>query len=238
MTDSGIAPYVSYATSFEPLLGTDSVTNIPFSPTEGEQFEAGIKFDGRALGDDVKLFATLAVFKINQKNVVSTGGGVLPVFGTQTGKVEVYGGEMEFVARIREQLSINGSYSYTHSEIKESNVVDEIGEPLPVTPKHKVSLLVDYTFQRGSLGGLGFGLGGRYVSTSAGSLPGAFNPVVLYSDSPVLFDAIVHYDTPGWRFAINGSNIFDKRYVARCASVSNCTFGASRQVIGTVTKKF
>ncbi|MCB2062627.1 MAG: TonB-dependent siderophore receptor [Novosphingobium sp.] len=238
VTDSGIAPYVSYATSFEPLLGTDSVTNIPFSPTEGEQFEAGIKFDGRALGDDVKLFATLAVFKINQKNVVSTGGGVLPVFGTQTGKVEVYGGEMEFVARIREQLSINGSYSYTHSEIKESNVVDEIGEPLPVTPKHKVSLLVDYTFQRGSLGGLGFGLGGRYVSTSAGSLPGAFNPVVLYSDSPVLFDAIVHYDTPGWRFAINGSNIFDKRYVARCASVSNCTFGASRQVIGTVTKKF
>ncbi|MCB2047342.1 MAG: TonB-dependent siderophore receptor [Novosphingobium sp.] len=244
VTDSGIAPYVSYATSFEPVLGSDSVTGVPFKPTEGEQFEGGIKFDGRALGDDVKLFATLAVFKINQKNVVSTGGGVLPVFGTQTGKVQVYGGEMEVVARIREQLSINGSYSYTHSEIKESNVAEEIGAPLPVTPKHKLSLLVDYTFQRGSLGGLGFGIGGRYVSTSAGSLPIApniYNPnpnPVLYSDNPVLFDAIIHYDTPGWRFAINGSNILDKRYVARCASFSNCTFGASRQVIGTVTKKF
>ncbi|MEZ5735470.1 MAG: TonB-dependent siderophore receptor [Novosphingobium sp.] len=238
VTDSGIAPYVSYATSFEPVLGADSVTGNPFNPTEGEQIEAGIKFDGRAFGDDVKLFATAAAFKINQNNVVSTGGGPLPVFGTQSGKVEVYGGEFEFVARIRDQLSINGSYSYTHSEIKESNTAEEIGEELPVTPKHKVSLFADYTFQRGSLGGLGFGFGGRYVSTSAGSLPGFFNPVVLYSDDPVLFDAIIHYDTPGWRFAVNGSNIFDKRYVARCASFSNCNFGAGRQVIGTVTKKF
>jgi iron complex outermembrane receptor protein len=32
--------------------------------------------------------------------------------------------------------------------------------------------------------------------------------------------------------------VFDKRYVARCASFANCTYGAGRQVIGTVTKKF
>jgi iron complex outermembrane receptor protein len=238
VSPSGIAPYVSYATSFEPVLGSDSVTGNAFSPTEGEQIEGGIKFDGRAFGDDVKIFATASVFRIKQKNVVSTGGGVLPVFGTQSGLVEVTGGEIEFVTRIREQLSINGSYSYTDSEIKRSNVPDEVGQPLPVTPKHKASLFVDYTIQRGTLGGLGFGFGGRYTSSSAGSLPGAFNPVVLYSDNPVLFDAIIHYDTPNWRFAINGSNILDKRYVARCASFSNCNFGAARQVIGTVTRKF
>ena len=129
-------------------------------------------------------------------------------------------------------------YHTRKRKAKKSNTTDEIGKPLPVTPKHKFSLLVDYTIQRGSLGGLGFGLGGRYVSSSAGSLPGFYNPVVLYSDNPWLFDAIIHYDTPGWRLAINGSNIFDKRYVARCASFSNCNFGASRQIIGTVTKKF
>ncbi|AKM09481.1 TonB-dependent siderophore receptor [Croceicoccus naphthovorans] len=238
VSESGIAPYISYATSFEPLLGTDFVTEEAFNPSEGEQIEAGIKFDGRAFGDDVKIFATAAVFDITQKNVVTTGGGTLPMFGTQSGEVEVQGGEIEVVARIRNQLSINGSYSYTDSEIKESNVEDEIGEPLPVTPKHKVSLLVDYTFQVGALAGLGFGVGGRYTSSSAGSLPGFFNPIVLDSEDPVLFDAIVHYDTPGWRFAINGSNVFDKKYVARCASFTNCTFGASRQVIGTITRKF
>ena len=51
-------------------------------------------------------------------------------------------------------------------------------------------------------------------------------------------DAIVHYDLPGWRFAVNASNLTDEKYVARCASASGCTYGAGLQVIGTVTKKF
>ena len=238
VSDSGFAPYVSYATSFEPVLGVDSVTGDDFKPSTGKQIEAGIKYDARGLPDDVKLFVTAAVFDIKQKNVVSTSPSVTPVFGTQSGEVEVWGGEIELVARIREQISINGSYSYNNSEVKESSFAGEIGAPLPTTPKHKLSLFVDYTIQQGSLGGLGFGLGGRYNSKSAGSLPGAFNPVVYYGESTTLFDAIIHYDTPEWRFAINGSNIFDKTYVARCSGPAGCNFGAGRQVIGTVTRKF
>lgn len=239
VSDSGIAPYISYATSFEPQIGTDDDGNS-YQPATGRQIEGGIKFDGRAFGDDVKLFATAAAFYIEQENLVITEVSPAgpPIGSTQAGKVEVYGGELEVVARIRDQLSINGSYSYTNSEVVESNTPEEVGADLPVTPEHKVSLFVDYTIQRGSLGGLGFGFGSRYVSESAGSLPGPFNPTLLYSDDPVLFDAIIHYDTPDWRFAINGSNILDERYVARCESFSNCNFGAGRQVIGTVTRKF
>ncbi len=240
VTASGFAPYVSYATSFEPTLGVDT-NGDAFKPTTGNQIEGGIKFDGRAFGDDVKLFATAAVFRIQQKNVASAVYGAVttpPIGAAQTGEVEVNGGELEFVARIRDQLSINGSYAYTDSEVKDSDVVQEIGEPMPVTPKHKLSLFVDYTLQRGTLGGLGFGFGGRYTSGSYGALPGPFVAVTYKSDSATLFDAIIHYDTPGWRFAINGSNIFDKVYVARCAGDNNCTYGAGRQVIGTVTKKF
>ena len=239
VTESGIAPYVSYATSFEPQIGTDADGNS-YNPATGRQIESGVKFDGRAFGDDVKLFATAAAFYIEQKNLVVTQVTPTgpPIGGVQTGKVEVYGGEIEVVARIQEQLSINGSYSYTHSEVIDSNTAVEVGAQLPVTPRHKASLLVDYTLQRGSLGGLGIGIGARYTSGSAGSLPGPFNPTVLVSEDPVLFDAIIHYDTPDWRFAVNGSNILDDRYVARCASFSNCTFGSGRQVIGTVTRKF
>jgi iron complex outermembrane receptor protein len=238
VTPSGFAPYISYATSFEPVLGGDTAGN-PFKPTTGRQIEGGVKFDGRNMGEAVKLFGTAALYQIDQRNVVSTlSGPQLPVFGTQTGKVEVWGAELELVARIREQLSINGSYSYTHSEVKESNNAAEIGQPLPVTPKHKASLFVDYTLQKGALGGLGFGAGVRYVSESAGALPSLFEPVVFDSDSSTLFDAIVHYDTPKWRFAVNASNLFDKTYVARCAASFNCTYGAGRQVIGTATYKF
>ncbi|TCJ39975.1 TonB-dependent siderophore receptor [Parafrankia sp. BMG5.11] len=240
VTASGLVPYVSYATSFEPTLGV-SASGAAFRPTTGEQIEGGIKYDGRALGPDVDLLVTASLFQIKQRNVASALYGPVtapPLGSTQSGEVEVQGAELEFVARLRNQLALNGSLSYTDSEVTESEVAVEIGAPLPVTPKYKASLFADYTFQRGALGGFGFGAGVRYTSKSAGSLPGPFNPLVYVSDSSTLFDAIVHYDLPEWRFAINGSNIFDKRYVARCAGPNNCTFGAGRQVIGTATYKF
>ncbi len=237
--DSGIAPYVSYARSFEPVIGTDSVTGRAFRPTSGEQWEGGVKYDARGLPSDVKMFVTAAAFDIRQTNVVATAPSITPVFGTQAGEVEVYGGELELVARIRDQLSINASYTYTHSEVTKdlSNPLD-VGDPLPVTPKHKASVFANYALQRGPLAGLGFGGGVRHHSRSAGSLRGPFNPTVYYGDAATLFDAIVSYDTPRWRLAVNGSNIFDRKYVARCAGPAGCNFGAARQIIATATAKF
>lgn len=237
VTDAGIAPYVSYSTSFEPVLGTDAVTGNAFKPSSGKQWEGGLKFDGRQLGPDVKVFGTLAAFDIKQTNVVSVSPSITPVFGTQAGEVEVYGGEAEVVARIHEQLSINGSYTYTHSEVTKDTSGAQ-GAVLPTTPKHKASLLVDYTLQKGPLGGLGAGIGGRYVTNSAGALPGAYVPVVYYAGKATLFDAIIHYDLPGWRFAVNGSNIFNKKYVVRCAGIASCAYGEDRQVVASVTRKF
>ena len=237
VSEAGIAPYVSYARSFEPALGVDTVTGDAFEPSTGEQIEAGIKFDGRNLGNGVKLFATAALYQIKQQNVVTNNGAFPPVV-SQIGAVKVKGGEVEIVARIRDALSVNASYSYTDSEVTRSAFAAEIGAPLVTTPKHKASLFIDYSITDGSLSGFGLGAGVRYNSRSAGALPGPFSPVIFFGEDPVLFDAIIRYDTQNWRFAINGSNILDKRYVARCASSFNCNFGASRQVIGTVTYKF
>lgn len=236
--ESGFAPYISYATSFEPVLGTDSVTGDPFKPSSGRQIEGGVKYNGANLPADVRVFATAALFKIVQKDVVQTYTAITPVFGRQVGEVEVWGAELEAVARIRDQWSINGAYSYNDSEVTKSSTPQEVGAELPTTPKHKAALFVDYTLQQGALAGLGFGFGGRYTSRSAGALPGPFSPVIYYGESATLFDAIVHYDIPGWRLAINGSNIFDKAYVARCAGPAGCTYGAGRQVIATLTKRF
>ena len=239
VTQSGLAPYVSYARSFEPVLGIDAVTNEPFKESSGEQFEGGIKYDGRTLGGNVDIFATAALFHIRQTNVVATAPSTTPVFGTQSGEVESTGIEMELAARISNQVAFNGSYSFTDSKItKNASNPLEVGEPLPVTPRHRLALFGNYTVQQGMLGGLGLGMGVRYSSKSAGSLPGPFNPLVYNADASLLFDAIVSYDTPKWRFAINGSNIFDQRYVGRCASATGCNFGAGRQVIGTATYKF
>jgi iron complex outermembrane receptor protein len=244
VTDSGIAPYVGYSTSFEPVLGIDSANLRAFRPSTGRQWEAGVKYDARGLPDDVRLFATAALFDIRQKNVVTTTPSTGPVFGTQSGEVRSRGGEVELVARIRDRLTINGSYSYNESEILESNVLAEIGAELPTTPRHKASLFVNYNIQRGPLAGLGLGAGARYTSSSAGSLPvdpSSFNPSpfpVIRGESATLVDALVSYDLPGWRIAVNGSNILDERYVARCSGPVGCFYGAPRQVLLAVTRRF
>lgn len=237
ITASGIAPYVSYSTSFEPVLGADA-NGERYDPTSGRQWELGVKYDARGLPEDIRMFATAALFDIRQRNVVTTTPSALPVFGQQTGRVRVRGGEVELVARIRNQWTVNGSYSYTDSEVEESQVGAETGAPLPVTPKHKASLFVNYNVQSGPFAGLGLGLGGRYTSSSAGSLPGPFNPVVYRGEAATLADAIISYDIPGWRFAVNGSNILDERYVARAAGPISAFYGAPRQVLLTVTRKF
>lgn len=236
--EDGIAPYISYSTSFEPVLGSDAATGRAFEPSTGEQWEAGIKYDARGLSPDIRLFATAALFRIVQDNVVQTSPSTGPVFGTQTGRVRVRGGEVELVARLAEQLSINAAYSFNDSEILESSTPQEVGAELAVTPRHKASLFVNYSVQRGALAGLGLGLGGRYTSSSAGSLPGPFNPTVYRGEAATLLDAIVSYDVPGWRFSVNGSNILDERYVARAAGPASAFYGAPRQVLFAVTKRF
>ncbi|MFN7179860.1 TonB-dependent siderophore receptor [Hyphomonas sp.] len=236
--DNGFAPYASYATSFEPVLGTDSLTGNSFEPSEGEQMEAGIKWDARGLPDGYKLLLTAAAYQITQSNLVSTSPSITPVFGTQVGEVEVNGLEFELVSRINDALSINASYTVTDSEVTKSGTPQEVGAELPVTPENKASLFVDYSFRDGMLAGLGIGGGIRFTSESQGAMPGPFNPVVYTGEDSTLFDAIIRYDMGNWRLALNASNLFDEEYVARCAGPAGCTYGAGRQIIATVTRKF
>jgi iron complex outermembrane receptor protein len=236
VTDAGIAPYVSYATSFQPIVG-QTFGGAAFRPSAARQIEGGIKYDARGLGEDIKLFATAAAFRIEQSNVVTDDPANL-FFQVQTGEVVSKGVELEVVTRIRRQLSINTSYSYTDATVSRSVVPGQIGARLAAQPKNKASLFVDYTAAMGTIAGLGAGAGVRYLSSSPGVLISAAAPETYTSPSTTLFDATVHYDLPGWRFAINGSNLFDKKYAGRCNGPVGCFFGQSRQVIGTITKVF
>ena len=71
VTEAGLAPYVSYATSFLTNIGS-TFAGTPFKPSEGKQWEAGVKYDARGLAEDVKLFATAALFRIEQTNPLLT----------------------------------------------------------------------------------------------------------------------------------------------------------------------
>lgn len=235
---NGIAPYIGYATSFQPIIGVDAITLRPFSPSTGRQIEGGIKYDARGLSPDVKLFATAAVYKIIQNNVVINAGSQVNT-SIAAKQAKVTGVELEVVARIHEQLSLNASYSYTNAKISKTVPGGPpVGSQLPTQPKNKFSALADYTFRHGMLGGFGFGFGVRYLDGSWGSIIGPFNAVVYKTKATTLFDGSIHYDIPGWRFAVTGTNIFDKKYVGRCASASNCIYGQARMITGSITKRF
>ncbi|WP_286902823.1 TonB-dependent siderophore receptor, partial [Pseudomonas sp. UBA2628] len=64
--ENGIAPYVSYSESFNPNTVSDQ-DGRPLAPTEGTQWEAGIKY--QPSGSD-NLF-TASVFRIEQENLAS-----------------------------------------------------------------------------------------------------------------------------------------------------------------------
>ncbi len=64
--DNGLAPYLSYSTSFQPEAGTD-FSGKAFDPATGEQWEAGIKY--QPLGWNGLI--TASVFQITQQNVTT-----------------------------------------------------------------------------------------------------------------------------------------------------------------------
>lgn len=218
--DNGFAPYVQAAKSFQPVSGSDFSGNA-FKPSTGEQLEVGIKYDGRARSDDVKIFASAAFYTLKQKNVLIADPDPEHLFfQVQEGEVNVEGFELEVITRINEQININSSYTYTDAL-------------LPMVSKHKTSLLVDYTQQTGALAGLGLGLGVRKISSVLGDLTNQ-----IETPGVTLFDALIHFDKEDWRFAISANNLLDETYVARCSSTIDCFYGTNRIVTGSLTRKF
>lgn len=219
----GLSPYVSYATSFQPVVAPGT----HFAPTTGDQVEGGIKFEPRFLPHAVKILTTLAVYDLRQNNVVeSVPTTINPLGEAQTGHAEVKGVEFEAVARIYERLTLNASYSYTETDTTG-------GYHLTLVPKNKVSVFADYTFQTGPLAGFGGGVGYRYISSTYGDAANQWN-----DPGYGLVDAVVHYDIDKWRVSVDASNLFNKVYISQCSSETDCFYGLSRKVVATVTRKF
>ena len=97
--DNGIVPYLSYAESFQPTSNATASPTDSFKPTEGEQWELGIKY--QPPGSDTLL--TAAIYDLTQKNVsVTTTNSDGVNITSQTGEVKVKGLELEAVSDVTE----------------------------------------------------------------------------------------------------------------------------------------
>jgi iron complex outermembrane receptor protein len=225
--DYGLSPYISYSTSFNPLVGVKIAGGGIAEPTKGKQIEAGLRW--QPAGKNLMLSA--AVYQINQTNVVTPDLAIDPTGSTsvQTGEVRSRGIELSGVGDVTRNFSVIAAYVY--QDVKNIKAGDDTLGKWPVDiprPRQMASLWGDWTWHAGPLAGLGFGAGIRYQSGAAGAADNS-----LYVPSYTVYDAAVHYETRNWRFAVNGQNIFNRRFVSGCQSVNTCFYGNPRTVIAT-----
>lgn len=225
LSDFGVVPYASYATSFAPVLGTNFYGNT-FKPTNGKQVEAGIKYQP---GGFDGLF-TVAWFHLVQENVRTTDPNNR-LNTIQTGQVTSQGIEVSAVANVTSAFKVRGSYTYNDLETTRTTVVGALGKMPTSIPEHMASVWGNYTIESGPLAGLGFGAGVRYVGSTWADTANTINVPDF-----TLVDAAIHYDfgaaTPqlkGVRLAVNATNLFDKHYYSTCSATS-CNEGFDRSV--------
>jgi iron complex outermembrane receptor protein len=224
VTDFGLAPYVSYSQSFLPTVGTTAPERggKAFEPTEGEQYEAGVKYQPL---DNTLI--TASVFQIKQKNVL-TGDLDYPQYSAQTGEVRARGVELEVKSSIA-NVDILAAASYIDSFYTKDtygNKDHRSEQQAPVS----ASLWVDYHFTQAVLGGLTFGAGARYTGPKPGDAANSFNVPGF-----VVYDTTVSYDlgklSPslrGVQTSLNVQNVFDRQYVSHCNYSFGCYYGQER----------
>ncbi len=238
--DNGIAPYASYSTSFEPTAGADAA-GAAFKPTTAQQFEAGVRY--QPSGADS--YIGISAYQLTQKNVLTQDPSppdTNPWAQVQTGKVRVRGIELEGKANLAAGLDLIASYAYQNSEIIKTNYAAQLGNRFQLTPVHQAALWVDYTFRTGAFEGFGLGGGVRHIASRFGDLDN-----LIELPSITLFNAAVSYDfgkknpsLEGLTLRVNATNLFDKRYVASCASLTsaNCYYGQGRTVFASLGYKW
>lgn len=210
--DNGIAPYISYSESFQPISGRD-VNDSAFEPTEGKQYEAGVRYAPA----DQNLSITASVYKLTQTNV-STSDLQNPGFSVQEGEVESKGFELEARANLTNNLNLIASYGYIDNAVTKSNTNTE-GNRFGAVARNQASVWTDYHFQE-ALKGLVVGGGVRYFGES-------LNLANTYKvPSYTVVDMAVNYSlTPNWDLALNINNLLDEEY-ATCTYM--CFYGEER----------
>ncbi len=233
--DNGISPYAGYSTSFNPASGTDRFGNA-FSPTTGEQFEVGVKYQPEGMNS----FVTLSAYHLTQDNVLSPDP-VNTNFRVQTGQVTMKGLEIEGKAELNDAFSVIASYAYTDSEITKDNPnaagVSNTGNRFAFVPRNQASIWLDYALQSSTnWDGLSLGAGARYTGQTFGDNANKFD-----IPSYTVFDAAIRYDfgkanpkLEGLKAALNVSNLFDRKYVSTCIAATGCYWGEGRTVYATL----
>lgn len=220
-----VAPYISYATSFIPNIGTDK-NDALFEPEKGKQYEIGMKFQSA----DQQIQGALSWFDLRRQNVLvndPTDTNYQITEGEQT----TQGIEAEVNAALSDRWTSSVAYAYTYdSKTTKSTELTAIGERLENTPEHTYSLMTRYRPQ----GVLGWYVGAGITGASATELAGLNVELPAYT----IYNADAGYDTEHWGAQLSIRNLFDKNYYSGVIDNRVVAFGNPRQVNFAVKFKY
>lgn len=230
--DNGIAPYVSYGTSFVPSTALAADGSV-LDPTKGRQIEVGVKYQPE--GENYSLSG--AVYRLVETGKPQYDSSFL--FSENSGENTYTGFELEGRTEFDNGISLIAAYTYSHAEITGNNDPTLIGNTPSTVPHHVASLWVNYQMPESSaVPGLSFGGGVRAMSNSFTSDANtAKNPGVAY------FDAVVSYDFgasapnfKGLSLAVSATNLADRR--EQVCTDGYCYTGQGRTVMGSLKFKW
>ncbi|HWK68418.1 MAG TPA: TonB-dependent siderophore receptor [Rhizobiaceae bacterium] len=235
--DNGIAPYVSYSTSFLPTLGTDR-SGQPFQAQKARQFEVGVKYEPSA----ARGMVSASYFDLLIENAL-TPDPVDPLCcSIQTGEQRVRGIEIEAKYEVTPSLDVIAAYAYSNSKVTRSNRPAELGQEMLRLPEHQGALWANY--RPGFADGLSLSAGVR--ATSPYQTDVTYNPL-LRIPSRVLVDVGAEFDFgalkkefEGTTLRVNVTNLFDKTYVTHCINYTggSCNYGTGRTITANLSYRW
>ncbi|MWL90352.1 TonB-dependent siderophore receptor [Cupriavidus sp. SW-Y-13] len=214
-----VSLFANAGKSFRPNPGSDANANA-FSPEHGRAVEAGAKYES----PDHRTTATLAVFEIRKRNVLTTDPSN-PSFLRAAGEARSRGVELDVAGRIGTHWRVTGNFAYTDAEVTQDTRL-AAGTPLANVPRTSGSLMAIFEDQAPIGQRYGLGAGVRYVGTRGGDAQDSFS-LPAYT----LADAFAYWQySKTVRVALNVDNLFDRTYYASAASNVWIMPGAGRTV--------
>ncbi|GLQ87965.1 TonB-dependent receptor [Dyella flagellata] len=217
--------YVSYGTSFNPVLEQLTLTNGTqnLAPSKNRSYEIGAKWN---LLDDM-LGVNAALYKLEQTNArTQTSSGEY----TLNGNIRVRGAELGVVGHLTDHWQVFSGYSYMDGKIVKA--LDGTQGNVPAnTPRNTFTAWTTYTFaQHWEAGGGPTYMSQRYAANTDKTSVGGYTR----------WDAMLAYHQPRYDIRLNLLNLANKRYFDAVipSDGGRAVPGVGRTVLGTVTYKF
>lgn len=206
--NDNLTAYASYTDIFTPQGNYRTLSGATLKPLVGQSYEVGIKgewFDGR-LNSAFNLFRTI------QKDAAQDDPLCPDSSCSQnSGKVRAQGFEAEVSGEVIDRLQLLAGYTYTQTKVLEDADAAQNGVPYnSYVPRHLLRVWADYGLS-GALDRVSVGAGVNAQSSNYRVSPISGNDMT--QSGYAVWNGRVSYridDT--WSVALNGNNLFDKRY--------------------------